>query len=150
MDYGLSPRPPAFLSAAPGGGFVVCLSVVGFVDEVAPLFAAADHPVDGAPVGEASQVTVVDEEVGLQFTGEMGVVVGALLGIVAVGGVELDAAFAAPGEGIFQELSLAAGPEYKAVTVGNEHLECLDGEGTLATYLGIFVLDDRAVEIYGY
>ena len=49
-----------------GGGFTVVDGAgVGFIDEVTPFLATGDHTVDGAPVGEATDVAVVDEEVGL-------------------------------------------------------------------------------------
>ena len=120
---------------------------VGLVDEVTPLFATGDHAVDGAPVGESADVTVVDEEVGLQLAGEVGIVVCGLLGVVAVGCVELYAALAAPLEGLVEKLALATGPEDEAMAILDEHLEGLGGEGTLLTDLRVFILDDRSVEI---
>ena len=46
------------------GFLIVFLAGIGLVDEVAPLLATADHAIDGAPVGESTDVAVVDEEVG--------------------------------------------------------------------------------------
>ena len=112
---------------------VVLLAGVSLVEEVAPFFA-----------------TGVDEDVGLQFAGEMGIIVGGLFRIVAVGGVELDATLAAPRQGCFEELALAAGPEDHAMAVGNEHLEGLYREGALSAYLRIAVLNNRTVKINCY
>ena len=114
---------------------------------MAPLFAAGDHTVDGTPVGEAADIAVVDEDVGLELAGEVGIGVGGFFWVVAVGGVELDAAFAAPVEGCIEELALATGPEDEAVVVGDEHLEGVDGEGALGTDIGVAVFDDRAVKV---
>ena len=131
-----------------GGGFTVVDGArVGFVDEVTPFLATGDHTVDGAPVGEATDVAVVDEEVCLQLAGEVRVVVGGFLGVVAVGGVEFHAALTTPLEGLVKELALATAPEDQAMTISNEHLKGLNGEGALLTNLGVFVLDNRSVEI---
>ena len=132
-----------------GGGLTVVDGTgVGFVEEVTPFLAMGDHAVDGAPVGETSDVSVVDEEVGLQLAGEVGIVVGGLLGVVAIGGIELYTTLTAPLEGLVEKLALATGPEDDAMAVGNEHLQRLNGEGALLTDLRVAVLDDRTVKIY--
>ena len=77
----------------------------------------------------------------------MGIVVGGLLGVVAVGGVELHTTFTTPREGFIQQLALTTGPKDDTVTVGDDHLQSVDGEGTLLTYLGITVFDDCSVEV---
>ena len=123
---------------------------IGFVEEMTPFLAMGDHAVDGAPVGESTDVTVVDEEVGLQLAGEVGVVVSGLLGVVTVGSVEFYAALTTPVNGGLQELALMTGPEDEAMAVLDEHLEGLGGEGALLTDLRVAVLDDRPVKIYCY
>ena len=115
-----------------------------------PLLATGDHPVDGAPVGKTANITVVDEEVGLQLAGEVGIVVSGLLGIVTVGCVEFYAALTTPLESLVEKLALATGPEDEAMAVLDEHLEGFGGEGALLTDLRIAVLDDRPVKIYCY
>ena len=148
--------PPGFFLGAGrgvtvvGGIVIVHLTGTGLVDEMTPLLATGDHAIDGAPVGKATYIAVVDKEVCLQLTREVRVVVGGLLGIVAVGSIELHTALAAPLDGIVQELALTAGPEHQAMTIGNEHLQGLSGEGTLLADFGIFILDDGSVEINGY
>ena len=132
------------------GVTVVSGARVGFVEEMTPLLAMGDHAVDGAPVGESAYIAVVDEEVGLQLAGEVGIVVGGLLGVVAIGGIELDAALTTPLEGLVKKLALATGPEDQAMAILDEHLEGLGGERTLLTDLRIAVLDDRPVKIYCY
>jgi hypothetical protein len=132
-----------------GGVVVVLLAFVGFVEEVTPLLATRDHAIDGAPVGESTHVAVIDKEVGLQLAREVGVVVGGFLRIIAIGGVELDTALTTPLEGLVEELALATGPEDNTMAIGDEHLQRIDGEGTLSTDLRVFVLDDGTVEVYG-
>ena len=62
-----------------GGGLTVVDGTgIGFVEEMTPLLAVRDHAVDGAPVGETTDVTVIDKEVGLQLAGEVGIVVSGL------------------------------------------------------------------------
>ena len=134
-----------------GGGFTVVDGTgIGFVEEMTPLLAMGDHAVDGAPVGEATDVTVIDKEVGLQLAGEVGIVVSGLLGIVAVGSVEFYTALTTPVNGGLQEFALATGPEDEAMAILDEHLEGLDREGALLTDLRVAVLDDRPVKIYCY
>lgn len=130
-----------------GSGIIVHLTGVGLIDEVTPLLATGNHPIDGAPVGETTDITVIDEEVCLQLAGEVGIVISGLLGVVAVGGIELHTAFSTPLECRIQELALTTGPKDQTVTVGNEHLQRLSGEGALLADLGVFILDDRAVKI---
>jgi len=132
-----------------GGVVVVLLAFVGLVEEVTPLLATRDHAIDGAPVGETTYVAVVDKEVGLQLAREVGIVVGGFLGIVAIGGVELDTTLTTPLEGLVEELALATGPEDNTMAIGDEHLQRVDGEGELSTNLRVFVLDDGTVEVYG-
>ena len=132
-----------------GGGLTVVDGTgIGLVEEVTPFLAMGDHAVDGAPVGESTDVTVVDEEVGLQLAGEVGIVVSGLLGVVAVGSVEFYAALTTPVNGGLQEFALATGPEDEAMAILDEHLEGLGGEGALLTDLRVAVLDDRPVKIY--
>ena len=130
-----------------GSGIIVNLTGVGLIDEVTPLLAAGDHPIDGAPIGETTDITVIDKEVCLQLAGEMGIVISGLLGVIAVSGIKLHAAFTTPLESLFEKFALSTGPKDKTVTVGNEHLQRLSGEGAFLADLGVFILDDRAVKI---
>ena len=130
------------------GGFgIILLTGVGLVDEMTPLLTTGDHAVDSAPVGESTDITVVDEEVGLQLAGEMRIVVGGLLWIVTVGSIELHTALTTPLEGLLQELSFTTGPEHQTMTILYEHLQCLNSKRALLTNLRIFILDDRPVKI---
>lgn len=128
---------------------IVSLAGIGLVNEMAPLLASGNHAVDGAPVRQTSDVTVIDEDVGFQLARECGVVVGGLLGIVTVGGIELYTALPTPVEGIVEEFALATGPEDQTMAICNEHLQGIDGERTLLANLGILVLDDGTIEING-
>ena len=117
------------------------------VNDIVPGVALLDHPIDGAPVGKASEVAVVDEHIGLELAGEMGVVIGGLLGVVAVDGIELQATLAAPLDGFVQELALTDGPQDQEVAVLAEHLQGVDGEGDLLADGGVVMGDDGAVEV---
>ena len=121
---------------------------IGFVEEVTPFLAMGDHAVDGAPVGQSAHIAIVNEEVGLQLAGEVGIIISGLLRIVAIGGIELNTTLATPLKGLVQELALTAGPEDEAMAILDEHLEGLGGEGALLTDLRVAVLDDRTVKIY--
>ena len=132
--------------AVVGGVVVVHLTGTGLIDEMTPLLATGNHAIDGAPVGETAHIAVVDKEVCLQLTGEVGVVVGGLLGIVAVGSIELHTTLAAPLDGIVQELALTTGPEHQAMAVGNEHLQGLYSKRTFLADFGVFIFDDGSVK----
>ena len=115
-----------------------------------PLLTTGHHTVDGTPVGQAAYIAIVDKEVGLELTGEMGIVVGGLLGIVAIGSIELHTTLTTPLDGVIKQLSLTTGPENDTMTVGNDHLQRVDGKGALLPYLGITILNNRPIKIYCY
>ena len=67
-----------------------------------------DHTVNGAPVGQSSDVTVVDEQIDLELSGEMIVVLhAAFLCIFPVHGILLLPSFPAPVHCIFEQLALS-------------------------------------------
>ena len=128
-------------------GAIVLLTSHGLANELMPLNAFMDHTIDGAPVREAANVTIVDKEVDLELATEVVVVGEGLLRIVTIYGIELDAALATPVDGIVEQLALAHGPQDELVTLLDEHAEGLDGEGLLGANLRVFMFDDRSVEI---
>ena len=70
-----------------------------------------DHAVNGAPVGQPSDVTVVDEQIDLELSGEMVVVLhAAFLGIIPVHGIKLHPSFLTPVHCIFEQLALSDRP----------------------------------------
>ena len=119
------------------------------MDLVLPGLVVGDHLINGAPVGEAAEVAIVDEDVGFELAGEVLVVAGIFFGVVAVDGPELDAAVAAPLDGFVQEVALADAPEDELVVVTDQHLQCLDGEGFFFAYGGVTMFYDRSVEVDG-
>jgi len=143
--------PPGFFLAGVGmlilSTAIIFRARVGLIDEMTPLLATGDHAIDGTPVRETTYITVVDKEICLQLTREVRVVVGGLLRIVAIGGIELYASLTTPLKGLVQEFTLTTGPEHHAMAIGNEHLQRLNGEGALLADLGVFILDNRSVEI---
>ena len=147
--------PPGFFAvvrrgaavAVVGGVVVVHLTGTGLIDEMTPLLATGDHTVDGAPVGETTEVPVIDEEIDTQFAGEVLVACDVFLGEVAVDCPELHAAIPTPLNGLVQKPALADGPENQLVSVADEHPEGLRGERDFRTYLGVTMLDNRTVKI---
>ena len=68
--------------------------------------------VDGVPVGEPAEVVVVDIDVGDDLAGLVGPALEEIaLRMVAVDGIEPEAAAGAPVDGIFQQLTVPGGPE---------------------------------------
>ena len=112
--------------------------------------AVLDQFVDHAPVREAAHLAVVDEEIGLQLAAADGRAVLVLVGVVAVYGEKLHAALTAKLHRLLQKFTLAHGPEYQAVSVALEHLQRRRGKGDLLANRGVFMLDNRAVEINCY
>ena len=90
-------------------------------DEVLPSEALRDHLIDLSPVGNATDVAVVDPHIGLDLTREVIVPFYFLLGIVLVDGIKLHTALTAPVDGIFKELAFAYAPENQAMLVLDEH-----------------------------
>lgn len=110
-----------------------------------------DDMVDLAPVGQSTDITVINEQVGLDLPGEIIVVLCAvLLGIIAVHGPEVDATLMTPLDGLVKEFSLPAGPEDELVMMPLKHLQRLRGERTFLADLRISVLYYRSVKIYCY
>ena len=108
------------------------------------------HLVDRAPVREAAEVAVVDENVRLQLAGEVVVPVSLLLRVVTVHRVELQATLTAEGQRLLQEPALTDRPKDQLMPIRLQFPQRLDGERKLTPDRRILVLDDRTVEIYRY
>ena len=128
-------------------GAVVLMPSSSLIEKLIPLGLVMDHAVDGAPVREATEVAVVDKDIDLQLATEVVVVGEGFLGIVAIDGIELNAALTTPIDGLVEELAFADRPQDELVMLGNEHAKGLYGEGDLRADLGVMVFDDRSVEI---
>ena len=120
------------------------------VDDIVPLVMILDHSVDGAPIRQAAQITVVDEHVDLELAREMGVVIGGLLGVVAIHCVKLQTTLATILYGFVEEFSLADRPENQTVAILAKHLKGVDGEGNLFAYPWVFMGNYCTVEINCY
>ena len=125
-----------------GGGEVERLAEV-----VGVALAVLDQLVDYAPVREAAHLAIVDEEVRFELAAADVRAVHLLVGVVAVHGEKLHAALTAKLDRLVQELSFAHRPKNQAVSVALEHLQRGRGEGNLLADRGVFVFDNRAVEI---
>ena len=86
---------------------------------IAPIFLLLDHCVDGAPVGNATKVHVVNEHVGIDLA-VASVWLDGLLGEVLVHGIELHTTLTAPLYGLLELLATAYGPQNELVLVLNE------------------------------
>ena len=82
-----------------------------------------DNLVDGAPVGEAADGAVVDEEVGVELAGVDGRSIDFLAGIVGVDGEEFEPTLGAEVDRLLQELAFTGGPEDEPVAFGLYALE---------------------------
>ena len=96
---------------------VVKRGLDSLVDDIVPAMAAGNHLIDGAPVRKAAKAAIVDEEVGLELAGEAGIIVGGLFRIVAIDGIELEVALAAPLDGIVEKLTLTTGPQNEPMAI---------------------------------
>lgn len=128
-----------------GGGEVERLAEV-----VGVALAVLDQLVDYAPVREAAHLTIVDKEVRLELAAADGRAVHLLVGVVAVHGEKLHASLTAKLDRFVQQFSLAHRPKNQAVSVALEHLQRRGGKGNLLADRGVFVLDNRTVEINCY
>ena len=93
-----------------------------------PAPAVANHFVDGAPVGEAADGAVVDEEVGVELAGVDGRCIDFFAGVVGVDGEEFEASLGAEVYGFLQEVAFTGGPEDETVAFSLDSLEGFDGE----------------------
>lgn len=128
-----------------GGGEVERLAEI-----VGVALAVLDQLVDYAPVREAAHLAIVDEEVRLELAAADGRAVHLLVGVVAVHGEKLHASLTAKLDRLVQKFSLAHRPKNQAVSVALEHLQCRGGKGNLLADRGVFVFDNRTVEINCY
>lgn len=128
-----------------GGGEVERLAEV-----VGVALAILDQLVDHAPVRKTAHLTIVDEKICLELAAADSRAVRLLVGVVAVHGEKLHAALTAKLDRFVQEFSLAHRPENQAVSVALEHLQRRGGKGNLLADRGVFVLDNRTVEINCY
>lgn len=124
------------------------MTLLVVIEQVFVRKAGMDHAIDRAPVGQAAEVAIVDEEVGLEFAREMAIGLGRLLGVVAVDGIELQAALAAESDGLVEQFAFTNAPEDELVALVGELAQCLDGERQLAANGGITMFDNSAVKIY--
>ena len=141
VEQSLPPRSVMF------PGTIILVPSNRLVNQLVPLGTVMYHPVYRPPVGESSDVTVVDKEVNLQFAAEVVVVGERLFRIVAVDGIELYAAFTAPFHSLVEQFPLSYTPQDDLVTLCNEHSQGLHSKGFLLSDLRIAVLDNRPVEI---
>jgi hypothetical protein len=68
-----------------------------------------NHLIDKSPIGQSAQVTVINEKIYFQFTGESTVLL-FLFGIITIDSIEFHSSFFAPGNGFFQKLTFAHTP----------------------------------------
>ena len=153
MQPGGDVSPPA---SSPASQALPERGLLGAVRAVAHLFeilfvgpSVVHHLVDGAPVGQAAGIAVVDKEVCIDFAAVGRRVARGLAGVVAVDGIEFEAALAAVLDGFVEEFTFAHAPEDEQVAFGLQFFQRCDGEGDFLAYVGVFVLDDGSVEVYG-
>ena len=100
-----------------------------------------DHFVDGSPVGQSSEVAVVDEEVCLELARVVSVGSVFLFGVVAVDGIELDASLTAEGECFVEQPSFAYGPKDETMFVLLQPAQGFEGKGYFPANLRVSVFD---------
>ena len=66
------------------------------IDDIVPLVLILNHAINGTPIRQTTQITIIDKQVDLQLTREVGIVIGGLLGIIAIRGIELQSTLATP------------------------------------------------------
>ena len=109
-----------------------------------------DHLVNGSPIGQASQITVVNPQIGLELAGEPLVVFLFLFGIVAIDGIEFQSSAPAKLHGIVQVLSFSIGPQNQAMAFFRQFAEGVYGKGELLPDGGVPVLYNGSIKIDCY
>ena len=121
-----------------------------FVDDIIPGVTLLDHAIDGAPIGQTTQIAIIDKHIDLKLARKVGIVIGGLLGIVAIDGIELQSTLTAPLYSLIEKLSLAYRPQDDAMTILAKHLQGIDGKGYLLAYLRVLMGYNSTVKIYCY
>ena len=130
-------------------GFLRLVFRLVFTRQVLIAQSLGHHLVDRAPVQEAAEVAVVDENVRLQLAGEVVVPVSPPPG--SHGSPRRTPARArAEGQRLLQEPALTDRPQDQLMPIRLQFPQRLDGERKLTPDRRILVLDDRTVEIYRY
>ena len=109
--------------------------------------AVVDDFVDGAPVWEASDGAVVDEEVGVELAGADAGFVDFFAGVVAVDGKEFESAFFAEVNSFLEEAAFTGCPQDECVSFRLYLFEGCYGEGEFLADVWITVLYDGTVKI---
>ena len=131
-------------------GSVRIIAGDGIAYKVVPTSVVCNHRVYRSPIRQTSYVPVINEDVSFNFSTVVFIPTLGLFRIVTIDGVELDTTLAALFNGIVQKFPLAHAPQYKPMMVGNQHTQCLHGEGFFFAYFQIVVLHYRSVEVYCY
>ena len=143
-----SEPPPFLLRCRKGSAYVAGVAVDAFSYDVLPRLAVCYHLVDGPPVGQSSDATVVYPHIYFELAREVIIVVLLLFWIVTIYCIELYSTLTTPVYGFLKLLSLADCPQHKAVMVVDKHLEGVDGERLLLADLRLSVCYYRTVKIY--
>ena len=113
-----------------------------------PAPAVMNHLIDCAPVGEAAEGAVVDEEVGVELAGAEADLVDFYAWVVAVDGEEFEAALFTEVYGFLQEPAFTGGPEDEGVAFHLQLFKGWDGERDFLADVRITMFDDSTVEVY--
>lgn len=119
-----------------------------FSQEVFECDAVVNHLVNESPVGESSNVAVVNPHVGLDLARETFVPFSFFLGIVFVDCPEFNAAFPTPVDGVFEQFAFAHRPKNQTMLILDEHLQSLCGERQFFSDVRVFMFNDCSVEVY--
>ena len=105
------------------------------------------HAINDTPIGQAAQIPVVDEQVGLELAGKSAVGV-LLFGIVAIHRIKLQPATPAKLYSLVKQPALADSPQDKLMPFPGQQLQRIHGKRYLPTDSRITVFNNSAVEIY--
>ena len=91
-------------------GGAVCIAMLVTVHQILVGETMMNHLVNGSPIGQSTQIAVVDPQVGLELSGETMVVFLLFFGIVAIHGIEFQSPAPAKLDGLVEVLPFANGP----------------------------------------
>ena len=131
------------------GLFVINGAFHAFTQGLLIALSFCNHLVNCPPVGQAADISVVNEEVCLQFP-RIVVALASLFRIIAVDSIELNSSGPAPFHRFIQELFLPDTPQDNLMLLFDQHFQRFRGKRQFFTYLGIFVCDDCPVKINSY
>ena len=112
-------------------------------------FVLLDNLIDCWPIGESTNITVIDKDVGVEFARVSWYpLLVEEVGVLVVDRIEIDTSFLAPFDCILQKVTCPHGPQHHLITLRYQPAEYFGSVWPFLPYFGVLMLTNGTVEIY--